>query len=59
MEVKVGTGEGEGGRKRGGDKGKSEFIFFVAITVISSLCGVCVCVQLSQYEGNEVKQECI
>ena len=44
MEVKVGTGEGEGGRKRVGDKGKSEFIFFVAITVISSLCGVCVCV---------------
>lgn len=43
MEVKVGTGEGEGGRKRGGDKGKSEFIFFVAITVIGSLCGVRVC----------------
>ena len=40
VEMKVGTGEGEGRRERGGDKGKSQFIFLVAITVIGSLCGV-------------------
>ena len=53
MEMKVGTGEGEGGRERGGDKGRPQFIFLVAITLIGSLCGVCM--RLSQYEDNMVK----